>query len=163
MGNPRNNQVIPKGCGPGTLPWKHSNDIINRKTAGIKGVILIITTPLAVICLVLNIVIPETGTVVSGLTLLCCSVPPALTGGVVGNDERLALVCFNLWVGLAQLFTVTFLLIGWVWSITWGVIMLVLFYLKRIAHCTMPTQAEAAAFSTSSESGHSIAISQICM
>ncbi|KAK6489827.1 protein stum-like protein, partial [Huso huso] len=94
------------------------------------------------------------GTVVSGLTLLCCSVPPALTGGVVGNDERLALVCFNLWVGLAQLFTVTFLLIGWVWSITWGVIMLVLFYLKRTAHCTMPTQAEAAAFSTSSESGH---------
>ncbi|RXM97406.1 Atlastin-2 [Acipenser ruthenus] len=130
--NPRNNQVIPKGCGPGTLPWKHSNDIINRKTAGIKGVILIITTPLAVICLVLNIVIPETGTVVSGLTLLCCSVPPALTGGVVGNDERLALVCFNLWVGLAQLFTVTFLLIGWVWSITWGVIMLVLFCISGV-------------------------------
>ncbi|MGH0128670.1 UNVERIFIED_CONTAM: hypothetical protein FKN15_064872 [Acipenser sinensis] len=71
-------------------------------------------------------------TVVSGLTLFCCSVPPLLTGGVVGNDERLALVCFNLWVGLAQLFTVTFLLIGWVWSITWGVIMLVLFCISGV-------------------------------
>ncbi|XP_058881043.1 protein SPEC3-like [Acipenser ruthenus] len=152
IGNPRNNQVIPEGCEPGALPWKHSEDI-NRKTAGIVGAIPIMTTPLAVICLLLNIVIPGTGTVLSGLTLLCRPVPSALAGGVGGSDERLALVCLNLWVGLAQLFTVTFLLIGWVWSITWGVIMLSLSSQRRSDQNSVPTQTEATAFSTSSKSG----------
>ncbi|KAK1170876.1 hypothetical protein AOXY_G7821 [Acipenser oxyrinchus oxyrinchus] len=153
IGNPRNNQVIPEGCEPGALPWKHSEDIINRKTAGIVGAIPIMTMPLAVICLLLNIIIPGTGTVLSGLTLLCHPVPPTLAGGVGGSNERLALVCLNLWVGLAQLFTVTFLLIGWVWSITWGVKMLSLSSQRRSDQNTVPTQTEATAFSTSSKSG----------
>ncbi|XP_012934555.1 uncharacterized protein LOC101850126 [Aplysia californica] len=79
------------------------------------------TTPylplgLAVTCLCLNIVLPGSGTAVSGLSILCCG-QPRLSGK---TDQLMSTICANLMLGLAQLFTVTFLLVGWFWSIGWG-------------------------------------------
>jgi hypothetical protein len=34
--------------------------------------------------------------------------------------DRMAVLCVNCFVGLAQMTTVVFLLIGWIWSIAWG-------------------------------------------
>ncbi|XP_041066011.1 protein SPEC3-like [Carcharodon carcharias] len=74
--------------------------------------------------------INKKGTILSGFTLLCCSEPATPTGHKT-NDEILTLVCLNVWVGISQLFTVPFLLVGWLWSITWGVMMINLSYEQR--------------------------------
>ena len=34
--------------------------------------------------------------------------------------DKMAVLCVNCFVGLAQMTTVVFLMIGWIWSITWG-------------------------------------------
>ena len=41
-----------------------------------------------------------------------------------GAETALITIGANLFVGISQLFTVTFLLVGWFWSIAWGVHML---------------------------------------
>ncbi|XP_045188068.2 uncharacterized protein LOC123545825 [Mercenaria mercenaria] len=77
----------------------------------------------AVLCLVLNILISGSGTILSGFCILCCAkprVPPKY------DPDPVLLICANTWVGLAQLFTVTFLLVGWFWSIAWGIRMVIL-------------------------------------
>ncbi|XP_007892557.1 protein stum homolog [Callorhinchus milii] len=102
--------------------WKKHSDVLHRKPTKMTGAIPHMSTSLAVICLVLNILAPGTGTVLSGFSLLCCSEPRTLPSHK-SSDETLALVCLNVWVGIAQLFTVPFLLVGWLWSITWGVMM----------------------------------------
>jgi hypothetical protein len=63
------------------------------------------------------------GTIVSGFCILCCArprVPPKY------NQDFVLLLCTNTLVGLAQLFTVTFLLVGWFWSAAWGIRMVIL-------------------------------------
>lgn len=42
------------------------------------------------------------------------------------DDPRFVTLCVNACVGVSQLFTVTFLLVGWFWSIAWGVNMVLL-------------------------------------
>jgi hypothetical protein len=39
------------------------------------------------------------------------------------KGQRVICASVNTVVGLAQLFTVTFCLVGWAWSIGWGIIM----------------------------------------
>ncbi|KAL5008335.1 hypothetical protein ScPMuIL_013916 [Solemya velum] len=36
------------------------------------------------------------------------------------------MVCVNVSVGIAQMFTLTFFLVGWFWGIAWGIRMVVL-------------------------------------
>lgn len=43
-----------------------------------------------------------------------------------GEDQKASAFCTNLFVGLAQLFTITFMLVGWFWSLTWGIYMIIL-------------------------------------
>lgn len=70
-----------------------------------------------------------TGTIISGLCIFWCAksrVPPKF------DQDPILIACVNLWVGLAQLFTVTFLLVGWFWSVAWGIRMVLL-------SCKFPT------------------------
>ena len=43
-----------------------------------------------------------------------------------GEDQKASAFCTNLFVGLAQMFTITFMLVGWFWSLTWGIYMVIL-------------------------------------
>ena len=63
------------------------------------------------------------GTIVSGFSIFCCA-----TSRVPNKYEQdvFLILCVNTWVGVAQLFTVTFLLVGWFWSLAWGIRMVVL-------------------------------------
>ncbi|XP_078452732.1 uncharacterized protein LOC144720114 [Lampetra planeri] len=81
---------------------------------GMKAAIPAMSVPLAILCLLLNIILPGSGTVLSAISL--CG----------GGSDAASLACLNLWVGVSQLLTVTFLLVGWLWSVTWGVAMVVL-------------------------------------
>ncbi|EDO30271.1 predicted protein, partial [Nematostella vectensis] len=79
----------------------------------IRGAIPTLPKFLAVICLLCNIILPGLGTVLSGFFAFCLS----------GDDsfiDRATILCINCFVGLAQLMTVVFLMIGWIWSIAWG-------------------------------------------
>ncbi|XP_075450872.1 protein stum homolog [Ascaphus truei] len=93
----------------------------------LSGTIPRMNTPLAVLCLLLNIIIPGLGTMVSGLSVLCCAESHTMRGN---QYNVLPLACVNILVGVSQLFTVTFLCIGWVWSITWGIMMVTSAYAK---------------------------------
>ncbi|XP_070576976.1 uncharacterized protein [Ptychodera flava] len=87
---------------------------------GIRAAIPIMPMPIAIMCCTLNFIIPGSGTIISGFTLFCCSSPQDHSK----KDEITDQVCTNLWVGVSQLMTITFLLVGWFWSIAWGVLML---------------------------------------
>ncbi|ESO83569.1 hypothetical protein LOTGIDRAFT_133311 [Lottia gigantea] len=76
----------------------------------------------AVLCLLLNIIIPGSGTMLSGVAILCCGRPRVNSK----DDHVIVTICVNVWVGFAQLFTITFLLVGWFWSLAWGIRMIIL-------------------------------------
>ncbi|XP_030855649.1 uncharacterized protein LOC100891868 [Strongylocentrotus purpuratus] len=76
---------------------------------------------LAWIFLLFNILVPGLGTVLAGISMLCCGTRQTTNK----QDDEMGLCCTNIFVGVSQLFTVTFLLVGWIWSITWGVYMVV--------------------------------------
>nr|XP_032804403.1 uncharacterized protein LOC116939749 [Petromyzon marinus] len=125
---------------------------------GMKAAIPAMSVPLAVLCLLLNIILPGSGicvyvnfaytactgrgtvktqcpravlggagTVLSAISLCCCAaeVGEARVARGGGGSDAASLACLNLWVGVSQLLTVTFLLVGWLWSVTWGVAMVV--------------------------------------
>ena len=57
-----------------------------------------------------------------GMSVLCCGKPR-----IQSKDGHVMMtVCVNILVGLSQLFTVTFLLVGWFWSLSTGILMVVL-------------------------------------
>ena len=62
------------------------------------------------------------GTILSGFSILCCGECRVQTK----DDQRLVTLCVNVCIGVSQLFTVTFMLVGWFWSIAWGVNMVTL-------------------------------------
>ncbi|KAJ7365426.1 hypothetical protein OS493_005533 [Desmophyllum pertusum] len=68
----------------------------------------------AIICLILNILIPGSGTVISGLIAFF------LTRRDLPLMSRTSILCVNCFVGVMQLSTIVFLMIGWIWSIAWG-------------------------------------------
>ena len=62
------------------------------------------------------------GTMMSGLCTMCCG----RTRVDTKDNHIMQTVCVNMWVGFAQLFTVTFMLVGWVWSLAWGIYLVIL-------------------------------------
>jgi len=42
------------------------------------------------------------------------------------ENTSMSVCCVNLMVGIMQFFTVTFLLVGWAWSLVWGIYMIIL-------------------------------------
>uniref|UniRef100_A0A915I214 Protein SPEC3 n=1 Tax=Romanomermis culicivorax TaxID=13658 RepID=A0A915I214_ROMCU len=94
--------------------------ITNEDVSAAHSAIPYLPVPLAIFCLILNVVLPGSGTIVSGLMVICVGQPRML------NEEcRLFFAVFiNFMVGLAQMCTITFFLVGWFWSIAWGGLML---------------------------------------
>ncbi|KAJ8705905.1 hypothetical protein PYW07_010682 [Mythimna separata] len=90
-------------------------------TSVMRGAIPVLPIVLAYFCLLCNICIPGLGTILSGLFCLCFGIPRF--GVHDGAKHRIGSFVINLLVGAGQLFTVLFCLVGWGWSIWWGVIM----------------------------------------
>lgn len=72
--------------------------------------------PMALVCLFLNIVLPGSGTILSGIAALCMGQPRVN----IKEGRKLVTLLVNLLVGISQFFTITFLFVGWFWSIAWG-------------------------------------------
>ncbi|CAG5135832.1 unnamed protein product [Candidula unifasciata] len=69
----------------------------------------------AVVCLLLNVILPGSGTLTAGLSVLCCSqVRPK-------GDSKGHCILINAGVGLLQFLLTFVFLLGWIWSIMWGV------------------------------------------
>nr|XP_034837719.1 protein stum-like [Maniola hyperantus] len=90
-------------------------------TSVMRGAIPVLPIVLAYFCLFCNIVIPGLGTIFSGMFCLCFGIPRF--GVHDGAKHRIGSFIINLVVGVGQLFTVLFCLVGWGWSIWWGCIM----------------------------------------
>uniref|UniRef100_A0A1I8B1D5 Protein SPEC3 n=1 Tax=Meloidogyne hapla TaxID=6305 RepID=A0A1I8B1D5_MELHA len=72
--------------------------------------------PVALTCLFLNIVLPGSGTIFSGFAALCMGQPRVN----IKEGRKLVTLFVNFLVGISQFFTITFLFVGWFWSIAWG-------------------------------------------
>uniref|UniRef100_A0A5S6R0T9 Protein SPEC3 n=1 Tax=Trichuris muris TaxID=70415 RepID=A0A5S6R0T9_TRIMR len=72
--------------------------------------------PVAIVSLLLNILLPGSGTILAGLAVVVVG-KPRLT---VQEGRIILSVVINICVGVFQFITTTFFLIGWFWSITWG-------------------------------------------
>ncbi|XP_067682309.1 DNA ligase 1-like [Haliotis asinina] len=95
---------------------------VGSNDSWIRSAIPYMPLSLSILCLLLNIVVPGTGTMLSGFAILCCG-----KSRVPTKDDHVPItVCVNVWVGVAQLFTVTFMLVGWFWSVAWGIKMIIL-------------------------------------
>lgn len=73
--------------------------------------------PVAVLCCLLNIFVPGLGTIISAFTVLC--------GAPTTLNRRVPAFLFNLLAAFLQLVTF-FIIVGWVWSILWGMNMVTL-------------------------------------
>jgi hypothetical protein len=56
----------------------------------------------------------STGTLISGLTILCGSKPR------IRNLPKTQIIWTNTWVAFLQLITTPLLLLGWIWSLVWA-------------------------------------------
>lgn len=77
---------------------------------------------LAYFCLVMNVIIPGLGTIFAGLFCVCFGKPRF--SQMDGAKPRIGSLVINTIVGFAQAFCVIFCLVGWGWSIWWGLIIL---------------------------------------
>ncbi|XP_053378232.1 protein SPEC3-like [Mercenaria mercenaria] len=75
--------------------------------------------PLAILCCVLNFLIPGLGTMLAGLSVCCCSRNEDMSAG-----SRVGSCCISFAIGLLQLLLTALLLLGWIWSCVWGVFFL---------------------------------------
>ncbi|XP_011687305.1 PREDICTED: uncharacterized protein LOC105449672 [Wasmannia auropunctata] len=96
-------------------------DVLVEHNSVMRGAIPCLPVPLAWFCLVWNFLLPGTGTIWSGLFNLCTGQPRF--SAVAGARSRLGALIVNLIVGVSQMFTVLFCLVGWGWSVWWGVTM----------------------------------------
>ncbi|KAK5639719.1 hypothetical protein RI129_010530 [Pyrocoelia pectoralis] len=91
-------------------------------TSVMKAAIPVLPVPLAWLCLILNVFIPGFGTILSGFFCLCIGKPRFSQKD--GPKPRIGACIIDFFIGCGQLFTVLFCLVGWGWSIWWGIIML---------------------------------------
>ncbi|XP_049788248.1 protein stum [Schistocerca cancellata] len=112
-------------------------------TSLMRAAIPILPVPLAWFCLVCNVIIPGLGTMSSGLFCLCFGKPRFS----VRDDPqaRVGACCVDLVIAVGQLFTVVFCLVGWGWSIWWGLIMLRLARKNRRLEAQAVQQEQGAA------------------
>ncbi|XP_067684285.1 protein SPEC3-like [Haliotis asinina] len=75
--------------------------------------------PLAVVCCVLNFLVPGLGTVIAGLSSFCCA-----RNEDMDSSSRCGSCCIGFGIGFLQLLTTVTCLIGWVWSCVWGIFMI---------------------------------------
>ncbi|GLV45579.1 stumble [Carabus blaptoides fortunei] len=91
-------------------------------TSHMRGAIPVLPVSLAWMCLICNVFLPGFGTILSGLFCLCIGIPRFSPRD--GARARIGAFMIDVIVGISQMFTVLFCLVGWGWSIWWGVIML---------------------------------------
>ncbi|XP_073248045.1 uncharacterized protein [Porites lutea] len=96
------------------IPVENVGPIKKKKSISAQDAIPILPRSAAIACLILNILIPGLGTVVSGLIAFF------LTRREIPLKDRASILCVNFFVGIMQLTTIVFLMIGWIWSIVWG-------------------------------------------
>lgn len=72
--------------------------------------------PLAVICCILNFLVPGLGTMIAGFAACCCS-----RNEDMGCSWKCGSCMISLLVGLLQLLFTVLLFLGWIWSCIWGV------------------------------------------
>lgn len=98
------------------IPAEESLAGAGKKKRGISAqeAIPILPRWAAITCLILNIIFPGLGTVISGVIAFF------LTRHEMSLMNRTSVLCVNCFVGLMQLSTIVFLFIGWFWSIIWG-------------------------------------------
>ncbi|XP_058067160.1 protein stum [Anopheles bellator] len=87
-----------------------------------RGAIPVLPICLAYFCLFLNVVAPGSGTVLSGGLCLCIGKPRFSQHDSIKG--RIGSFIINCIVGVSQLFTIIFCVVGWGWAIWWGTIML---------------------------------------
>ncbi|CAK8692558.1 uncharacterized protein LOC143461580 [Clavelina lepadiformis] len=97
-----------------------------RKMRDSSANIPVLPLPLAVGFLVCNCLVPGLGTILSGFTFFCVATTLDQEDRELVKPKAPGMMCTNLLIGTAQLFTVTFLLVGWFWSISWGLTMVYL-------------------------------------
>ncbi|RMX45567.1 hypothetical protein pdam_00013104 [Pocillopora damicornis] len=97
------------------IPKEDPATVVKRKqTISAKDAIPVLPRPVAIVCLIFNILIPGSGTVISGLIAFF------LTRKNIPLISRTSILFVNCFVGFMQLATIVFLMIGWFWSIAWG-------------------------------------------
>ncbi|VDN52850.1 unnamed protein product [Dracunculus medinensis] len=77
--------------------------------------------PAAILCFFLNFFVAGLGTVVSGCLALCMG----QTRVNYREAQKLMTLLINSIVGVCQFFTITFMFVGWFWSIAWGGTMII--------------------------------------
>lgn len=75
--------------------------------------------PLAILCCILNFLVPGLGTIIAGFGACCCSRNEDMSTG-----SRVGSCCISFGIGFLQLLTTALLLLGWLWSCVWGVFFL---------------------------------------
>ncbi|XP_050433610.1 LOW QUALITY PROTEIN: proteoglycan 4-like [Adelges cooleyi] len=109
-----------------------------------RGAIPVLPLTLAWICLVFNVILPGAGTFSSGVFCLCVGKPRFTVNDTF--QSRLGSLLVNAIVAASQLFTVLFCLVGWGWSVWWGVIMIKM--AKKYQKVKLVDQSAAAAAET---------------
>uniref|UniRef100_A0A0L8FPS9 Protein SPEC3 n=1 Tax=Octopus bimaculoides TaxID=37653 RepID=A0A0L8FPS9_OCTBM len=87
----------------------------NQHDKSLRNFIPAMKKPVAITCLICNIFIPGLGTFISGLTLKCGSRVR------IPDKSKSKIILTNTWVATLQFLTTFLLLLGWIWSVTWGV------------------------------------------
>ncbi|XP_052766712.1 uncharacterized protein LOC128207681 [Mya arenaria] len=109
-------------------PEEKKASVFTPEDSWIRQAIPYLPLWVSIVCLILNIIVPGSGTVLSGMCIFCCGksrIP------VKYDQDHVVILCTNTWVGVAQLFTVTFLFVGWFWSLAWGIKMIILSVQRR--------------------------------
>nr|XP_002121910.1 protein SPEC3-like [Ciona intestinalis] len=88
----------------------------NSSFSGMKAAIPVMPMWCAVTLCVVNCLFPGLGTIIASFTVFCCANVGQQTSSSCG------IFCLNFWVGWLQMITLFVFLIGWVWSIMWGVL-----------------------------------------
>lgn len=110
------------------------------RDSSVRGAIPILPMPLATLCFVLNLLVPglgkegnpikkqekyksfsTPGTVMSGLFVCCCCCGRTRYTEDCNGDARFCAFVMNCIIGLSQFATILLCLVGWCWSVGWGI------------------------------------------
>ncbi|XP_052768953.1 uncharacterized protein LOC128209121 [Mya arenaria] len=113
---------------------KDRGEVAPEPESSLRDSIPAMRKAVAVTCLILNILLPGLGTFVAGLTTLCGS---AIRKKTMTSQK---VVCSNTWVAFLQFVTAFIFLLGWIWSIVWGVAFITISddYYKNFKRPSMP-------------------------
>ncbi|CAI9724848.1 Hypothetical predicted protein [Octopus vulgaris] len=89
---------------------------VQERTALFQSCIPYLPIEVASVCLAFNILIPGFGSILCGIFQFCCG-KKQISNKKTDNSTR---ILINFLVGIMQFSTLTFFLVGWFWSIAWG-------------------------------------------